>query len=143
MGDLANCPSCGQLFVKSTQPICRECYQKEEEQFESVYEFVRRKKNRASTMGEVSEATGVDKPLIQKWLREKRLHAASFPNLTYDCERCGEQIYEGKLCSTCATSLQKDLSEAPEKDRTFAEKQEEERKAKVYFNVDQENKWRN
>ncbi|WP_188206715.1 TIGR03826 family flagellar region protein [Alkalibacillus aidingensis] len=143
MGELANCPNCGELFVKGSQDVCRKCFKEEEEKFDRVYNFIRKKKNRMATMNEVSEGTDVEKSLIQKWLRQKRIHAGSFPNLTYGCERCGEQIYEGKLCENCADQLKTDISQ-DERQKTIAELEQEKRdRQQVYFNVDQENKWRN
>ncbi|MDQ0159661.1 TIGR03826 family flagellar region protein [Alkalibacillus salilacus] len=141
MADLANCPRCGNLFVKQNQDVCADCFKKEEEDFQTVYEFMRKKKNRMSTMNEVAETTGVDKHLIQKWLIQRRIHPGEFPNLTYDCERCGTQIYEGRLCLNCAGDLQNDLKEEAGA-KTIAEQEQEKRDAKVYYNVQQENKWR-
>lgn len=91
MGELANCPMCGELFLKEILTVCRSCYEKEEEQFETVYKYIRKKKNRTATVDEVAEATGVKESLIRKWVKERRIHRADFPNLTYSCERCGEQ----------------------------------------------------
>ncbi|WP_017184923.1 TIGR03826 family flagellar region protein [Alkalibacillus haloalkaliphilus] len=141
MGELANCPNCGELFVKGAQTVCRTCFLEEEEKFETVYSFIRKKKNRTATMGQVSDETGVEKSLIQKWLRQRRIQPGTFPNLTYQCERCDTQIYEGKLCLDCADVLKSDLQQGEVK--TIAEKENEKKRQKVYFNVDQENKWRN
>ncbi|GEN47159.1 TIGR03826 family flagellar region protein [Alkalibacillus haloalkaliphilus] len=141
MGELANCPNCGELFVKGAQTVCQTCFQEEEEKFEKVYNFIRKKKNRTATMSQVSDETGVEKSLIQKWLRQRRIQPGTFPNLTYQCERCDTQIYEGKLCLDCAGDLKSDLQQGEVK--TIAEKQNENKRQQVYFNVDQENKWRN
>lgn len=114
MGELANCPMCGELFLKEILTVCRSCYEKEEEQFETVYKYIRKKKNRTATVDEVAEATGVKESLIRKWVKERRIHRADFPNLTYSCERCGEQIHEGKLCDSCKNELYHDLQASDE-----------------------------
>ncbi|MET3682997.1 flagellar operon protein (TIGR03826 family) [Alkalibacillus flavidus] len=142
MADLANCPRCDKLFVKGAHDVCPDCLKQEEQDFQTVYEFIRKKKNRMSTMQEVSDQTGVEKHLIQKWLKQRRIHPGEFPNLTYECERCGTQIYEGRLCLDCAGDLQSDLNEET-RGKTIAEQEQEKRDKQVYFNVDQENKWRN
>lgn len=62
MGELANCPKCGSLFVKTRlRSICDACYQEEEKAFETVYNFLRKRKT-------------VDRPLLklckkQEWKR--------------------------------------------------------------------------
>ncbi|KGX86791.1 TIGR03826 family flagellar region protein [Pontibacillus marinus] len=109
MGELANCPRCNALFVKSVKSICDACYKKEEEAYDLVYKFISKKKNRTSSIDEVVEATGVEKDLVLKFVKEKRLRAGDFPNLTYDCEKCGAPIQEGKICSSCASGIQNDL----------------------------------
>ncbi|GAA0472208.1 TIGR03826 family flagellar region protein [Alkalibacillus silvisoli] len=141
MGELANCPNCGELFVKGAQTVCQNCFKEEEAKFEIVYDFIKKKKNRTATMNEVSEATEVEKKLIQKWLRQKRIQPGSFPNLTYECERCDTQIYEGRLCLDCAETLQKDLQQT-DQPKTLKEREDENKREKVYYNVDKENKWR-
>lgn len=140
MGELANCPMCGELFLKEILTVCRSCYEKEEEQFETVYKYIRKKKNRTATVDEVAEATGVKESLIRKWVKERRIHRADFPNLTYSCERCGEQIHEGKLCDSCKNELYHDLQTSDEP--TIADKIKEEKKNDIYYNVTKDRTWR-
>src|SRR5690606_39269557 len=98
MGELANCPNCGALFVKGVRTVCNNCFKEEEEMFNKVYAYVRKKENRMATVTEVSEATGVEEKIIMKFVKEHRLHTVQFPNLSYNCDRCGNPIQEGKLC---------------------------------------------
>jgi flagellar operon protein (TIGR03826 family) len=107
MAELANCPSCGQLFVKDVRNICPSCYKSEEDSFEKVYDFIRDQKNRRATLPEVSKATGVKERTIIRFIKEGRIRVADFPNLTYPCESCGMPIREGKLCDACRTKLRK------------------------------------
>jgi len=103
--ELANCASCGNVFAKSMRDICRDCYMKEEEDFKTVYKFLTVRKNRQATILEIVDGTGVDEDLIIKFIKEKRLRASEFPNLSYPCNKCGNPILEGKLCGTCKDSL--------------------------------------
>jgi len=103
--ELANCASCGNVFAKSMRDICRDCYMKEEEDFKTVYKFLTVRKNRQATILEIVDGTGVDEDLIIKFIKEKRLRASEFPNLSYPCDKCGNPILEGKLCGTCKDSL--------------------------------------
>ncbi|RPF54353.1 TIGR03826 family flagellar region protein [Aquisalibacillus elongatus] len=136
MGDLANCPRCGALFLKGPLDVCQNCYQEEEEKFDLVYQFIRQKKNRMATVLEVSSETGVEEKLIMKWVHQKRLHPAQFPNLTYPCERCSNPIREGKLCKDCADELKEGFND--EQPKTIAEKEAEYEKNRAYINV---SKW--
>lgn len=110
MGELSNCPKCGELFVKSQfRDICHKCWNEEETAFDTVYQFLRKRENRAATIRQVDEATGIDEELIFKFVRTGRLKVTHFPNLGYPCDKCGKLIREGKLCETCAAELRKEL----------------------------------
>ncbi|WP_277673676.1 TIGR03826 family flagellar region protein [Piscibacillus halophilus] len=138
MAELANCPQCGELFVKGNITVCQSCYQEEEKKFEKVYAFIRQKKNRTATMYEVANETGVEESLITKWVKEKRIHPSHAPNLTYPCERCGNPISEGKLCSSCTITLKEDLTK--ESIKTVAEQQSDYSANRAYFNWNDKNK---
>jgi flagellar operon protein (TIGR03826 family) len=107
---LENCPNCGNLFVKSPfRDICESCYREEEEAFEKVYRFLRKRENRMATMAQIVDATGVKESLLMKFIKSGRLQLAQFPNLGYPCDRCGKLIREGRLCANCLTDLNKQL----------------------------------
>jgi hypothetical protein len=46
MKNVANCPKCGALFVKALRPICNPCYKEQEDNYDKVSRFMRRKQNR-------------------------------------------------------------------------------------------------
>jgi flagellar operon protein (TIGR03826 family) len=107
---LENCPNCGNLFVKSPfRDICESCYGEEEEAFEKVYRFLRKRENRMATMAQIVDATGVKESMLMKFIKSGRLQLAQFPNLGYPCDRCGKLIREGRLCANCSTDLNKQL----------------------------------
>lgn len=110
MGELANCPKCNGLFVKSQfRDICDACYKEEEKAFETVYNYLKKRENRKATLIEVSEATEVSEDLILKFIRQGRLQLANYPNLGYPCERCGTMIREGKLCLECSRDIKREI----------------------------------
>ncbi|UUI39174.1 TIGR03826 family flagellar region protein [Oceanobacillus oncorhynchi] len=109
MGELANCERCNRVFVKQFREICNECYKKEEEDFRTVYNFLRKRENRMATIGQIVEAIDVDESILHKFIREKRLQPSHFPNLSYPCERCQRPITEGTLCDACQTELKEEL----------------------------------
>lgn len=110
MNQLANCPKCHALFVKSEwQSVCSFCLKEEEKQFEIVYDFLRKQKNRQATLHQVSNETGVEEELILKFIRQKRIQLAKFPNLGYPCERCKTIIREHRFCKACQAEISKQL----------------------------------
>ncbi len=126
MGELANCPSCNKVFVRTIRNICPECFKEEEKMFDKVYKFLRVKENRSATLQEVHEATGVPETTIIRFVKEGRLRTATFTNLTYPCESCGSPISAGKLCENCIGSIEAELEIAereakrmPQKERTY------------------------
>lgn len=65
MAEIANCPRCNALFMKNqVSTICQACFKKEEEAYEVVYAFLRKRENRAATMQRITEATGVEEWLL-------------------------------------------------------------------------------
>lgn len=140
MQSLANCPSCGDVFVKGLRAICPSCYKKEEEAFEIVYQFLRKQKNREAKINEIVEATGVEEALIIKFVKENRLRTSQFPNLSYPCEQCGDPIVSGKVCSNCSN----ELLTALEKHEAIEEKnralKEERNQVNTYFTLDHQRK---
>lgn len=110
MAELANCPNCGKLYVKNPVcDVCEDCYREEEAAFERVFQFLRKRENRAATIETIVEKNHVPEKLVFKWVRNGRLLIAHFPNLAYPCDRCGKLIQSGKLCEECAKTIAKDL----------------------------------
>lgn len=110
MAEIRNCPSCGEFFsYTGVRDVCYKCYLKEEEMYQIVYRFLRKRENRAATVDRIVEATGVERELLYKWVRKGRLHPAVFPNLGYPCDNCGRLTKKGKLCERCVEELKADL----------------------------------
>jgi flagellar operon protein (TIGR03826 family) len=110
MSELSNCPNCNDVFVKTQfREVCQNCWKEEEKQYETVYQFIRKRENRAATIQQVEEQTGVEEELILKFIRSGRLQITHFPNLGYPCDKCGRIIRTSKLCETCTVELRKEL----------------------------------
>lgn len=118
MAEIRNCPSCGEFFnYTGVREVCYKCAQREEDMYQIVYRFLRKRENRAATVDRIVEATGVDEEVLYKWVRKGRLHPAVFPNLGYPCDNCGKITNKGKLCQDCQDDLKSEL-------RTFEAAQE-------------------
>ena len=110
MAELRNCPMCHEFFnYTGLREVCHKCAQKEEDLYQVVYRFLRKRENRAATVDRIEEATGVDKELLYKWVRKGRLHPTNFPNLGYPCDNCGHITHRGKLCDKCQNAIKADL----------------------------------
>jgi len=110
MAQVKPCPSCGELFnYTGIRDVCAKCAQTEEDLYQIVYRFLRKRENRAATAERIVEATGVDISLLYKWVRKGRLQPAMFPNLGYPCDNCGHVTTTGKLCQRCQDELKQDL----------------------------------
>jgi len=108
--DVINCPSCAKLTVKSKfRDVCEECYKAEEKIFDAVYRYMRKRENRAATIPQIIEATGVEEALLLKFIKNGRLQQAHFPNLGYPCDKCGGIIHSGKICGKCVQELKAEL----------------------------------
>ena len=110
MAELRTCPGCDTFFnYTGIRDVCHSCAQKEEEMYQVVYRFLRKRENRAATVERIEEATGTDRELLYKWVRKGRLHPAIFPNLGYPCDNCGHITKAGKLCEKCQGTIKSDL----------------------------------
>ena len=108
--DITNCPECGKLFKKTTSKICPECVQKEEDYFLEVKKYL--DDNPGATVPEVAEETGVTEKKINEFIREGRLQATAFENISAPCLSCGNPTKKGKYCSDCSQNLQSELEKA-------------------------------
>ncbi len=125
---LDNCTVCGKVFTKTFRDICHDCFREEEKAFNTVYDFLKQRKNREATLDEIVEATNVKKELIIKFIKQKRLRSHNFPNLTYPCESCGTEIIEGTLCDNCSDGIKRKMKmfeslEEIRQERELSEKQ--------------------
>lgn len=110
MDELSNCPNCGEIFYKNKfRDVCEKCWKAEEEEYNTVYQFMRKRENRAATIEQVVVQTGVKEETILKYIKKGRIQIAQFPNFGYPCDRCGRIIRKGKLCDKCSGQIIGDL----------------------------------
>lgn len=112
--NVRNCKKCGKLFnYISGMPICPECRDLAEQQFQNVKKFIREHPN--ADMKEVAETCSVETGQIQQWIREERLEFTDDSPIKLPCEGCGKMINSGKFCDACKNTMAKNLSNAIDK----------------------------
>ncbi|KFL43953.1 membrane protein [Lysinibacillus sp. BF-4] len=110
MAEVRSCPKCDAFFnYTGMRDVCAKCAQAEEDLYQVVYRFLRKRENRAATVERIVEVTGVEEATLYNWVRRGRLHTAMFPNLGYPCDQCGRLTSEGKICARCREELKQDL----------------------------------
>jgi flagellar operon protein (TIGR03826 family) len=90
--------------------LCQPCIKDLEHEYEICVEYLR--KNRGTTIQELSDVTEIPIKEITRFIREGRISIANAPNMMYPCEVCGNLIREGHMCDNCRTRLTKDLTNA-------------------------------
>lgn len=134
MQQLDNCSRCGRLYVRNYSGICDVCRKEEDQLFDKVYQFIKKRQNRTASMLQIVEATGVPEETIMRFVKEGRLKPTQFPNLGYPCESCGTIIQTGKLCVNCAGKLESDLKLYEYEEER--KRQIKEREKRTYFTED-------
>jgi len=108
---LKNCSECGKIYVENPSKLCPECYVQEEEHEHIIGEYLREKGK--ATLEEIHEATGVKEKIIVRMLKSGRLFSNGL--IGYPCEMCRVPIYDGRLCTSCASGLTKQVQQSHEK----------------------------
>ncbi len=112
MSEASNCPSCGSIFMKNAfNTVCHKCKKVEEAFYDKVYNFMKKRENRAATMEQVINATGIEEELLYKFIKSGRIQTTRFPNFGYPCDKCGTIIRQGKLCDKCTNEIKSDLQQ--------------------------------
>ena len=102
MGTLKNCSECGKLYTEVGQGMCRDCYEKEQEQEQVVYDYVR--DHDKCGIKEIVDDTGVKERVVLRMLKNGRFIAQGL-EITYPSQSCGAPITTGKLCSKCSQDI--------------------------------------
>jgi flagellar operon protein (TIGR03826 family) len=105
--EVQNCPNCGNIFRKTTWPICQDCKNEMENELSKCTEYIRR--NRQTTMSQLIEQTGVSEENITKYIRDAKININDVPNLSYPCDLCEADIRSGNLCHKCRTKINNDI----------------------------------
>ena len=107
---LRNCIECGKICLENPSKVCPQCYELEEVYEHAVSDYLR--ETGKATMEEIHKATGVSEKIISRMLKSGRLFSKGL--IGYPCEMCREPIYDGRLCSGCASGLSKQIQNSNE-----------------------------
>jgi hypothetical protein len=105
--EVENCPGCGNIYRKTTWSMCQDCKLEMEHELSKCSEFLRR--NRQTTLREVSEKTGVTEGKIVKYIKDSKLFIIDTPNVFYPCDLCNGDIRKGNLCIACRSKINTDI----------------------------------
>jgi uncharacterized protein len=104
---LANCKKCGQLFNKTTNPVCPKCIEEEEALLRKAQAYLRKNPN-ATIIQLISdledEDVFIEKEQLEKWAEEKRINIVfdGEPDNKPRCSLCGREVRPGtSICATC------------------------------------------
>ncbi|MGM0370029.1 MAG: TIGR03826 family flagellar region protein [Bacillota bacterium] len=115
--DLKKCSNCNDLFAASAgQRICPDCLAEEEEKFQLVKDYLW--DHPGATISDISEATEVGEPIIEKFVREGRFIEVGGANLKIECQKCGAPISQGKYCSDCSNQLASNIQKSKQKKKS-------------------------
>lgn len=97
-----NCKRCGadMKFAGVGTYICEKCRFEDYDDYGIVRNYV--ENHKGASVGEVSEATGVDQRDINEMLREEKLEITSDSRVFLKCEGCGKEIRFGRYCMECS-----------------------------------------
>lgn len=105
---LISCRGCGLVMVKLSRDVCNACFQKEEELFVQVKDFIRANPNAA--VHEVAEALNISVNQINYFIKSGRLERLGV-NVPHPCQTCGRIITTGLICPDCSDDLKKQVGE--------------------------------
>jgi hypothetical protein len=104
MKEVANCPICKTLFVKTPyDTMCRVCQQAEQEDIKIVTNFIQDRKY--ATIDEIHIETGVRYNVILKMLHRGTL-TENGCIVSYPCSSCGIMITQGISCAKCVREIE-------------------------------------
>jgi flagellar operon protein (TIGR03826 family) len=109
---LKNCSECGRIFVDTGIGVCRDCYEKQQDQMQEISSYVR--DNPHSTVKQICEALKVKEKLVMRMIREGRF-VTDGVSVEYPCESCGTPITSGRFCDKCNDDLAKQMQQTQQK----------------------------
>ncbi len=102
--ELRNCRRCGKIYTFTGLPICKECHDKEEEEYEILRVYLR--EHPLAALSEASRDTGVPSEIIADFLRRGLLEGITRNEDVPRCAICKRPVISGGLCHECLGKMQ-------------------------------------
>ncbi|NLJ80763.1 MAG: hypothetical protein GX335_07050 [Firmicutes bacterium] len=99
---LRNCEKCNRIFAHPTRRLCSDCYQKVQEAFILVKDYLAA--NPKASVAEVAKATETNVETIYEFIKAGRLNIIP-RDVQLTCEICGVSIESGRICPKCRAAL--------------------------------------
>lgn len=104
VNEIAQCPGCGAIFIKTPfAPICKTCQQTEQQEIEIVRGYIQDRGY--ATLDEIHLETGVRYNTLLKMFQRGTFVEYSCVT-SYPCSSCGIMITQGISCSRCVEKLE-------------------------------------
>ena len=102
---IKECGECrGTLTYKGLgEYVCEKCGLVQWDDYGKVRKYL--EDHRRATVADVAMATGVKQRIVNELIREQRIEIARNSRVFLRCEKCGEDIREGRYCVKCAGQL--------------------------------------
>jgi len=101
---LRNCKRCGKVFPSTGSLICRECLEKEEEQFQQIKIYLA--ENPGASIDQIHRDTQIPVEVISDFVRKGLLVGTPAKETTeLRCMICKRPISSGKICLECQKAL--------------------------------------
>lgn len=99
------CKKCGgrMQYRASGTYVCEHCKQEELDDFGKIKYFL--SENGPAPIYAISNATGVDREVIDLYLKKGRIEIPEGSKFYLKCEKCGCAIRYGRFCPDCAKDL--------------------------------------
>ena len=98
--NVKKCRECGNLFQYTGKDICNDCFQKLDEYFVQVRDYLDEHPN--AKVAELSEELDIKERIILDFIKQGRL---ILKEAVLQCVNCGKPICTGKMCDECVNII--------------------------------------
>ena len=88
--------------------VCEDCGNEVLDDYGKVRQFL--EKRGPSNILEISAGTGLDRSVVNKFLKEGRLEVSPYSTVELVCSRCGMPIRYGEYCSKCRPEVEERIA---------------------------------
>lgn len=103
---MANCLTCGRLFIKFSGKVCSECKTAEQIEMESVVSFIRARPG--ADIAEAALALNIPVARVMRYSDEGLFRRYEL-SVNYPCRICRGDIAHGVVCLRCNDKLNKQI----------------------------------